>query len=189
MKLKWSKARGTARMMAGAGIGLLLAGAAVAQLVVGAPAPDFKTMGAIGGQTFRLHLAEELRKGPVVLYFFPRAFTKGCTLESKAFADAMDRFDAAGARVIGLSTDSIDRLGRFSKEACGSKVPMAHASDALLKAYDVELAGVSALVPTADRTSYVIGQDGVVTLVHSDLDHKDHVKRTLDAVERLASRD
>jgi len=78
-----------------------------AALPVGAKAPDIWTMGALAGKPFRLHLAEQLRHGPVVLYFFPKAFTEGCTLETKAFADAMPKFRAAGARVVGMSADDL----------------------------------------------------------------------------------
>jgi len=85
-----------------------------AALPVGAKAPDFRTMGALAGKPFRLHLAEQLKSGPVVLYFFPKAFTEGCTLETKAFADAMPKFRAAGARVIGMSADDLPTLKHFS---------------------------------------------------------------------------
>ena len=161
---------------------LLFASPAAAQLASGAEAPDFKTMGAIGGSEFRFHLAEQLEKGPVVLYFFPKAFTSGCTLESKAFADAMPKFRAAGATVVGLSGDDVETLSRFSTEVCRSKVPMVHASGELLEAYDAKLPAVA----MASRTSYVIGTDGRIAMVHSDMDYKDHVAKTLAAVERMA---
>lgn len=166
--------------------GLLFALPAHSQLASGTRAPDFKTMGMLGDRTFRLHLSRQLREGPVVLYFFPKAFTKGCTLESKAFADAMPRFREAGAQVIGLSTDSLETLARFSSEVCRAEVPMAHASGALLEAYDVDLAGVGSVVPVANRTSYVIASDGTVAMVHSDMNYAEHVERTLAAVERLS---
>ncbi len=106
---------------------------------VGAQAPDFRTMGAVGGKPFKLHLKEQLQHGPLVLYFFPKAFTEGCTLEAKAFADAMPEFRKAGARVVGMSADNLDTLKRFSTEACRSKFPVATASPATIKAYDVVL--------------------------------------------------
>lgn len=164
----------------------LLAGPAAAELPLGAKAPDFRTMGALGGKTFRLQLSEQLREGPVVLYFFPKAFTKGCTLESKAFADAMPRFRAAGARVIGLSADDLPTLEKFSTEVCRSIVPMARAFPALIDAYDVAMPVVDAVTPMTDRTSYVIGTDGRIVMVHSDMDYQDHVSKTLAAVEELA---
>ena len=92
----------------------LAAAPASATLPVGARAPDFTTTGAIGGKPFKLHLAEQLRKGPVVLYFFPKAFTKGCTLEAHAFSEATDQFKQAGAQVIGMSAVDLPTLKRFS---------------------------------------------------------------------------
>lgn len=153
-----------------------------AALPVGAKAPDIRTMGALGGKSFRLHLADQLRHGPVVLYFYPKAFTQGCTLEAKAFADAMPEFRKAGARVIGLSADDLPTLKRFSTEACRSAFPVAAASPATIRAYDVVLKSKPEL---SDRTSYVIAPDQRIVMVHSDLDWKDHVAKTLAAVKAL----
>ena len=153
-----------------------------AALPVGTKAPDFKTMGALAGKPFRLHLAEQLKSGPVVLYFFPKAFTEGCTLETKAFADAMPKFRAAGARVIGMSADDLPTLKRFSTEACRSRFPVATASPATIRAYDVVLKMKPELT---DRTSYVIAPDGRIIMVHSELNWKDHVSKTLAAVQAL----
>ena len=160
----------------------LVAQPLAAALPVGALAPDFRTMGALAGRPFRLHLAEQLKSGPVVLYFFPKAFTEGCTLESKAFADAMPKFRAAGARVIGMSADDLSTLKRFSTEACRSRFPVATASPATIRAYDVVLKMKPELT---DRTSYVIAPDGRIVMVHSELDWKDHVSKTLAAVQAL----
>ena len=153
-----------------------------AALPVGAKAPDFTTTGALAGKPFKLHLADQLRHGPVVLYFFPKAFTQGCTLEAKAFADAMPEFRKAGARVVGLSADNLDTLKKFSTEACRSKFPVATASPAMIKAYDVVLKQKPELT---DRTSYVIDRKGRIVMVHSELDWKDHVAKTLAAVQAL----
>src|SRR5687768_11656653 len=111
----------------------LLAAPAGAALPVGAQAPDFQTTGALAGKPFTLHLKDQLRHGPLVLYFYPKAFTQGCTLEAKAFADAMPEFRKAGARVVGLSADDLDTLKRFSAEACRGKFPVATASPATIK--------------------------------------------------------
>jgi len=153
-----------------------------AALPVGAQAPDFTTLGAVGGKPFKLHLKEQLKHGPLVLYFFPKAFTQGCTLEAKAFADAMPEFRKAGARVVGLSADNLDTLKKFSTEACRSKFPVATASPETIKAYDVVLKQKPELT---DRTSYVIDRKGRIVMVHSELDWKDHVARTLAAVQAL----
>ena len=153
-----------------------------AALPVGAKAPEIRTMGALGGKTFKLDLRDQLRHGPVVLYFFPKAFTQGCTLEAKAFADAMPEFRKAGARVVGMSADDLETLQRFSTEACRSAFPVATASPATIKAYDVVLKQKPEL---ADRTSYVIARDGRIVMVHSELDWKDHVAKSLAAVRAL----
>ena len=158
---------------------------ASANLPIGAVAPAFATQGAKGGKPFALNLRTALSKGPVVLYFYPKAFTKGCTLEAKAFADATPQFAAAGATVIGMSADDLPMLQRFSTEACRDQFAVAIATPAIIKAYDVnlKLAGVS--TGLTKRTSYVISQDGRVRFVHSEMDYKDHVRLTLEAVQKL----
>ena len=153
-----------------------------AALPVGAAAPDFRTTGALAGKPFNLHLKDQLRHGPLVLYFYPKAFTQGCTLEAKAFADAMPEFRRAGARVVGMSADDMATLKRFSTEACRNQFPVATASAATIKAYDVVLKQKPELT---DRTSYVIDRNGRIVMVHSDLDWKDHVAKTLAAVRGL----
>lgn len=160
---------------------LALPVAAPAALPVGAKAPDFRTRGALAGKPFTVHLAEQLRHGPVVLYFYPKAFTQGCTLETKAFSDAMPEFRKAGARVIGMSADDLPTLKKFSVEACRGRFPVATASPAVIKAYDVKLPVVS----MTNRTSYVIAPDGRIAFVHSDLSWKEHVQKTLAAVQAL----
>ena len=170
-------------------IGLILAvtaaSPAMAALSVGARAPDFVTTGAVAGKPFQLHLARELRKGPVVLYFYPKAFTQGCTLEAHAFSDASGEFRKAGAQVIGMSADDLPTLKRFSVEECRNAFPVATASGATIKAYDVSLPVVGKLTTMSNRTSYVIGRDGRIAFVHSDLDWSKHVSLTLAAVRAL----
>lgn len=163
----------------------LLSVRADASLPVGSRAPDFRTSGAIGGKPFRLHLAAQLRKGPVVLYFYPKAFTQGCTLEARAFSEAMPEFRKAGAQVIGMSGDDLTTLRRFSVEGCRSAFPVAIASPETIRSYDVSLPLVGAVKPMSNRTSYVIARDGRIVMVHSDLSWKDHVAKTLAAVRTL----
>ena len=155
---------------------------AVAALPVGAKAPDFVTTGALAGKPFRLHLKEQLSHGPVVLYFYPKAFTPGCTLETRAFSEANDEFRKAGARVIGMSTDNLETLKRFSVEHCRNAFPVATASSETVKAYDVALAKIPSIT---SRTSYVIAPDGRIAFVHSEMDWKNHVAKTLAAVKAL----
>ena len=107
---------------------------ALAALPVGAKAPDFVTSGAIGGKPFQLRLKQALKRGPVVLYFYPKAFTKGCTLEARAFSEAAPAFKKAGAQVIGLSADDLPTLKRFSVEECRGAFPVATASPATIRA-------------------------------------------------------
>ena len=164
--------------------GLLIHAKVQAALPVGAKAPDFTTMGALGGKPFRLNLAQQLKKGPVVLYFYPKAFTKGCTLEARAFSEAMPEFRKAGAQVIGMSADDLETLKKFSVEGCRSAFPVATASKGVIGAYDVKLP----LAPMSNRTSFVIAPSGKIVMVHSEMDWKDHVAKTLTAVNRLARR-
>jgi peroxiredoxin len=98
---------------------------AYAALPVGANAPDFTAPASLGGNTYTFSLSDALRKGPVVLYFYPAAFTKGCTAEAHDFADAMADFRPLHATMIGVSEDSIDVLKKFSVSACRSKFPVA----------------------------------------------------------------
>jgi peroxiredoxin len=158
---------------------------AAAALPVGAKAPDFVTTGALAGKPFRLHLADELKKGPVVLYFFPKAFTQGCTLEAHAFSDAEKDFRKAGARVIGLSADNLPTLKKFSVEACRNAFPVATATPGVIRAYDVKLKQNPAMT---DRTSYVIAPDGRITFVHSELNWSEHVTKSLAAVNDLRAK-
>lgn len=150
-------------------------------LPTGARAPDFTTTGALAGRPFRLHLAEQLRHGPVVLYFYPRAFTEGCTAEAHAFSEASAQFRAAGARVIGMSADDYDTLRRFSVEACRNAFPVATASPETVRAYDVLLREGANVT---NRTSYVIAPDGRILYAHSEMDWRNHVANTLAAVRQ-----
>jgi peroxiredoxin len=155
---------------------------ATAALKVGAKAPDFTTTGAVGGKEFRIHLADQLKKGPVVLYFFPKAFTSGCTAEAHAFSEAIDDFKKAGAQVIGMSADDLPTLHKFSTEHCRSAFPVATATAEIQKEFDVAWAAHPGITT---RTSYVIGKNGQIVMVHDDLDFSQHVAKTLAAVKAL----
>ena len=155
---------------------------AAAALPQGSKAPDFVTSGALAGKPFRLHLKRQLAKGPVVLYFFPKAFTKGCTLEARAFSEQTAEFRKAGAQVIGLSTDDQATLAKFSVEECRNAFPVATATPPIVKAYDVVLKAKPTLTT---RTSYVIARNGRIVMVHDDLDYSQHVAKTLAAVKAL----
>ena len=168
-----------------------LSSPAFAALVPGAHAPDFSTRGAVAGRVIPVNLAAELKKGPVVLYFFPAAFTGGCNAEAHAFAEAIGDFRKAGATVIGMSTDNVDTLVKFSSEKCAGQFAVASAGPAVVKGYDVDLGRQipgpdGALRSITSRTSYVIAPDGRVSFVHSDMNPAEHVALTLAAVRKLA---
>jgi peroxiredoxin len=159
-----------------------LAVPANAALKVGDKAPDFNSMGAVGGKEFKMHLADMLKKGPVVLYFFPKAFTSGCTAEAHAFSTSIGDFKKAGAQVIGMSGDDLKTLHDFSTKECRSAFPVATATPEIQKEYDVAWAAHPGITT---RTSYVIGKDGKIVMVHDDLDFSQHVSKTLAAVQAL----
>lgn len=161
---------------------------AFAALSVGARAPAFTTRGAIGGRVFTVNLAQQLRKGPVVLYFFPAAFTSGCNAEARAFAARVADFRRAGATVIGMSGDTVADLAKFSASECAGRFAVASAGPAVVAGYDVALGRQVRGRDATTRTSYVIGRDGRIAFVHSDMNPAQHVALTLAAVGRLPRR-
>lgn len=153
-----------------------------AALKVGDKAPDFHAKASLGGKVFDYSLAESLKQGPVVVYFYPAAFTPGCTIEAHEFADAVELYKALGATVIGVSHDDIEKLNRFSVTECRGKFPVAADSDqAIMKAYD---AIHPAKPQFANRTSYVITPDGRVLYTFTDLKPEQHVMNTLAALRK-----
>jgi peroxiredoxin Q/BCP len=160
---------------------MLAAAPAEAALPVGAKAPDFTTQAALGGKQFTFALKSALRKGPVVVYFFPAAFTKGCTIEAHEFALASAEFQKNGATLIGLSADPIDKLASFSKVECRDAFPVGVAKPATISGYDVHI-GKGERVMT-NRTSYVIAPNGKVIFVHSEMSPAGHVTGTMAAVK------
>ena len=160
----------------------LAASPALAALKVGDKAPDFTTTGAVGGKEFKLHLADQLKKGPVVLYFFPKAFTSGCTAEAHAFSESIGDFKKEGAQVVGMSGDDLKTLHDFSTKECRSAFPVATATPEIQKEYDVAWAAHPGITT---RTSYVIDKSGKIVMVHDDLDFSQHVSKSLAAVKAL----
>src|SRR5262249_12528844 len=167
---------------------VLAAAAALLALPVGAPlpdgasAPDFSTDASLAGKTFKFSLADALKKGPVVLYFYPAAFTPGCTVEAHKFAEATEKFTALGATVIGVSHDPIDKLNKFSVSECRNKFAVASDADgSVMKEYD-------AVLPVkpdfANRTSYVIAPTGEIIYSYTDLKPDAHVENTMAAVKK-----
>lgn len=176
------------RLMLSGALAIAAAGAlalsvpAFAALKVGVRAPDFTLPGFKNGAAITYSLAEARKKGPVVVYFFPAAFTGGCDLEAHLFAEAADDYAAAGATIIGVTAGSIERLKEFSADnkRCSGKFPVAADKDAkVAKQWDSTLP-----VGISNRTSYVIAPDGKVLFVHSEMNPKQHVELTLAAVRQ-----
>lgn len=169
----------------------LLAAAALAVVAVplaaalpeGAKAPMFAAKGARAGKAVAVDLRKELKKGPVVLYFFPAAFTAGCNIEANAFAAKIGEFRKAGATVIGMTAGNVDRLVEFSSKECAGQFTVAVASPAVIKGYDVNLA---AKPGWTTRTTYVIARNGRIADAFTDMAPQGHITRSLAAVHRLA---
>lgn len=168
---------------------VLLAGLtapAFGALKVGDKAPLFTLEATRGGEAYPFSLAAELQKGPVVLYFYPAAFTKGCTIEAHDFAVAMPKYRALGATVIGVSHDSLSVLKRFSVSVCRKEFPVAaDTNQKVMKEYDAVLASHPKY---ANRTSYVIAPDDTIIYTYTNLDPSDHVANTLAALREWRAR-
>lgn len=151
-----------------------------AALDIGDKAPDFSVQAALNGKVFKYSLTEALAKGPVVLYFFPAAFSEACSIEAHQFAEAMPSFEALGASVIGVSGDEIEPITRFSVQACQGKFPVAaDAKMEVIKAFD---AAMTTRPDFANRVSYVIAPNGTVVASYLSLNPNKHVERMLAAV-------
>lgn len=162
--------------------GSVFALGANAALPNGTQAPDFTTQASLAGKPFTFTLSEALKQGPVVLYFYPAAFTPGCTLEAHNFAEATDEFKALGATVIGVSHDTIETLHEFSVSECRNKFAVASDADqSIMKSYDAVLPSKPEY---ANRTSYVIGPSGEILYSYTDLNPDKHVENTLAAVRQ-----
>lgn len=167
-------------LVACAALILTVALPAQAGLDIGERAPDFTTNAALGGTVYKYSLAESLRKGPVVLYFFPAAFSEGCSVEAHNFAEATSQYEALGATVVGISADDIDTLAKFSVQACQNRFPVASdESQRVMKAYD---AVMQTRPEYANRITYVIAPDGRIVYHYMSLNPVKHIERTLDAL-------
>ncbi len=174
-------ARGFALALGGS-LALLAAMPAAAALQVGEKAPDFTLKAALGGKEMPFSLKQALKKGPVVLYFFPAAFTKGCTIEAHAFAEATDDFNKLHATVIGVTSGNIDRVAEFSSVECRNKFAVAADPDAKIAGEyknQIQFNGKT----LSDRTSYVIAPDGKILLSYTDRNPEEHITKAMEAVK------
>ena len=158
----------------------LVSAPAFASLPVGAPAPDFTTSAAVGGKDFDFSLKTALKKGPVVLYFFPAAFTQGCTIEAHEFAEAADEYKKLGATLIGLTAGNAERIKEFTTVECRDKFPVGLAAPKIIGDYDVALPQKAGWT---NRTSYVIAQNGKVAFALTQQSPEGHVSGTMAAVK------
>jgi thioredoxin-dependent peroxiredoxin len=192
-------------LVLGLALSVLVALPVLAALKVGDKAPDFSARASLAGKEFNFSLQDALKKGPVVVYFYPAAFTKGCDLEAHTFAQMKDKFDAAGATIIGVSADSIARLDQFSAdpEYCAGKFPVASdANREIATSYNLnstpvkpgqaDVRGVTIDHDFIERTTFVIGKDHkiIATLSSKDdnLSPDAHVEKSLAIVQQLASK-
>ncbi len=190
------------RLILGIAVVAMIALPALAALKVGDKAPDFSARASLAGKEFDFSLAGAEKKGPVVVYFYPSAYTQGCDIEAHTFAENKDKFEAAGATIIGVSGDSIERLDQFSADPnyCAGKFPVASDSDLkVAKMYDLstsagrpgmkDVRGVDIDHDFIERETFVIGKDGKIIAVFSSKEDKlspaQHVEKSLDIVQHL----
>jgi len=171
---------------------------AVAALKVGDTAPAFKAQASLDGKAFAYSLQDNLQKGPVVVYFYPSAYTGGCNIQAHEFAQSLDKFAAAGASVIGVSLDSIERLNDFSADPqyCAGKLPVASDADgSIAKSYELSIRDVSGMKDTrgveithgfAERTTFVVMPNGKIAATIGGVSPAENVQQTLIAVQKIA---
>ena len=155
---------------------------ASAALPRGATAPQFSLKAALAGKPMTFDLKQALARGPVVLYFFPAAFTAGCTIEAHQFAEATPQFEKLGATVVGVTAGNLDRVEAFSKVECRDKFAVAADPGAKVAAmFDATMQADGQAL--SNRTSYVIAPNGKILLSYTDRSPDKHVQMALDAVK------
>lgn len=164
-------------------------------------APDFKTEASLAGKAFSYSLKESIKKGPVVVYFYPAAYTGGCNIQAHTFAVNYDKFAAAGATVVGVSLDNIARLNEFSADPdyCAGKVAVASDVDGkIAKSYDLKIRdavpgrkdtrGVDLNHGFAERTTFIVNKDGKIAATVGGVAPDVNVEKALEVVQKLASK-
>jgi peroxiredoxin Q/BCP len=181
------------RLLVGLAATALIATPSFAALKEGAKAPDFTLAAALAGKDFTYDLGSQLKKGPAVVYFYPAAFTGGCSAEAHEFAENIDNFKALGASVIGVSGDNIGTLEKFSTASCGSKFPVAaDPKGEVIAKYDVTMGNPAikmalktskGLDNASERTSFLVAPDGTILATYSAMDASKHVSTMLAALK------
>ena len=172
---------------------------AAAALNKGDAAPSFKAQASLAGKEFSYSLADALKKGPVVVYFYPSAYTQGCNIQAHTFEENMDKFTAVKSTVIGVSLDSIARLNDFSADPayCAGKLPVASDADgAIAKSYQLKVnegrpgmkdsRGKDIDHGFAERTTFIVTPDGKVAATIGGIAPDENVNQALKAVQDLA---
>jgi peroxiredoxin len=171
---------------------------AFAALNAGDSAPAFTAKASLAGKEFNYSLADALKQGPVVVYFYPSAYTQGCNIQAHNFAESMEKFNAAGATVIGVSLDSIERLNDFSAdpEYCAGKLAVASDADgSIAKSYQLSVReGAAGMKDTrgqdinhgfAERTTFIVKPDGKIAATVGGVRPDENVQKSLEAVQAL----
>ena len=179
----------------------LLPLAAFAALKASDTAPNFSAQASLAGKAFQYSLADALKKGTVVVYFYPSAFTGGCNIQAHTFAQNIDKFSAAGASIIGVSLDDIKRLNDFSADPqyCAGKIPVASdQSGAIAKSYDLKVSGPMAGVKDSrgieiehgftERTTFIVTPDGKIAATVGGMSPAENVNHALEVVQQLAAK-
>jgi peroxiredoxin len=182
-------------------LALAVALPALAALDAGDTAPDFKAPASLDGKVFEFSLKESLAKGPVVVYFYPSAFTGGCSLQAHTFAVNYEKFAAAGASIIGVSLDNIERLNAFSAdpEYCAGKIAVASDVDGkIARSYDLKIAsakegakdsrGIEIGHGFAERTTFIVTPDGKIAATIGGVSPVENVNKSLEFVQQLAKK-
>ena len=171
-----------------------------AALKLGDKAPDFSARASLAGSEFDFSLKDALKKGPVVVYFYPSAYTQGCNVQAHTFSVNQEKFAAAGATIIGVSLDSIQRLNQFSAdpEYCAGKFPVASdASGSIAKSYDLTVKNVPGIKDTkgnevdhgfAERTTFVVTSDGKIAATIGGVTPTENVMKALETVQQLKAK-
>jgi peroxiredoxin len=194
------KIKSVSRWFATAAIGTV-ALSAFAALETGVKAPDFSAKAALDGKEFTYSLGKQLHKGPVVVYFYPSAYTGGCNLQAHTLATKREQFDAAGASIVGVSLDDIGRLKEFSgdPEYCAGKIPVASDADgSIAKSYGLKVGeagsghkdtrGVEIKHGFAERTTFIVNKDGTIAATVGGVSPVDNVDQALAAVQKLKAK-
>jgi thioredoxin-dependent peroxiredoxin len=188
------------RILAGILVSGVITLPAAAALKQGDAAPDFKAPASLAGKEFTFALKDALKKGPVVVYFYPAAFTGGCNIQAHTFSVNSDKFAAAGASIIGVSLDKIGTLNEFSKdpEYCAGKIPVASDADGTIaKSYDLQVReGKPGFKNTrgdeidhgfTERTTFVVTPDGKIAATIGNMKPDENVMKALETVQQLKS--